>query len=78
MCFNLFGPAAIDPSFGTQLFRELPGLPPGIQIDTIAFEFAPDRTTHLDDKTAFDAFVTYVRPDGLRGFIGIDVNNHHL
>ena len=72
MCFNLFGPAAIDPSFGTQLFRQLPGLPSGIQIRTIAFEFAPDRTTHLGDKTAFDAFVTYVRPDGLRGFIGIE------
>jgi hypothetical protein len=72
MCFNLFGPAAIDLSLGTQLFRELPGLPSGIQIKMIAFEFAPDRTTHLDYKTAFDALVDYVRPDGSRGFIGIE------
>lgn len=72
MCFNLFGPAANDPSFGTQLFSGLPGLPSDIQVRKICFEFAPDRTTHLDDKTAFDAFVDYARPGGSRGFIAIE------
>jgi hypothetical protein len=72
LCFNLFGPAARDRDWATALFTALDGVPQDIRVERVLFEFAPDRAQHLRDNTSFDAFVEYTRPDGRRGFIGIE------
>lgn len=72
MCFNLFGPLAVDLDLATRLMAKLPGFPANGVVTKIEFEFAPDPKTHLDDNSAFDAFVEYRRPDGKMGFFGIE------
>ncbi|MFH1375197.1 MAG: hypothetical protein ABIH35_00835 [Patescibacteria group bacterium] len=73
MCFNLFGPLVDDKEFATNVFKTI--LPNEVEkIIEIAFEYAPDHANeYLDDRTAFDAFVKFKRPDGKGiGFIGIE------
>ncbi len=72
MCFNLFGLMAKDVKFATAVFRQLPGLPGDLQITRLIFEYAPDKSAHLNDSTSFDAFAEYERPGKIRGFIGIE------
>jgi hypothetical protein len=72
MCFNLFGPWALDHDLATHVLKQiLPG-----QVDHVTkvlFEHAPQPASeYLNDRTAFDAFVEYTRPDGCLGFIGIE------
>lgn len=72
MCFNLFGPLVDDIDLATMLIhRLLPG-----QIDRVLrveIEFAPEPASdYLADRTAFDAFVEYRRPDGYLGCLGIE------
>jgi hypothetical protein len=72
MCFNLFGPLAEDRTLATACFRRL--LPGEVdKVVSLKFEYAPaPRSEYLDDRTSFDAFVEYLRPDGARAFIGIE------
>lgn len=72
MCFNLFGPLAMDLDLATSLMTALPGFPSGGTVTKVEFEFAPDPETHLDDNTAFDAYVEYRRLDGKMGFFAIE------
>ena len=73
LCFNLFGPLAADLDLATRLLRAT--LPTEIhEVTGIEFEVAPaPASEHLDDKTAFDVLIRYVRPDGAAGFIGVEV-----
>lgn len=73
MCFNLFGPLKTDRPMGTELMRALPGFPADAAVDAIVFEDAPGpNDRYLNDLTSFDCFMTYTRPGGARGFIGIE------
>ena len=72
MCFNLWAPLADDLQLATRLVRSLPGLPEDLRVTGVVLEHAPDKKSHLDDATAFDAFVDYELPDGTRGFIGVE------
>ena len=72
MCFNLFGPLVNDAELATRLFAAaFPG-----EVDCVtrvAIEYAPQPAAeYLDDSTAFDAFVEYLRLDGSKGFFGVE------
>src|SRR5207248_6150410 len=49
----------------------LPGAPHDIQVTRVELEFAPPPAKHLNDRTAFDAWIEYRRGDA-SGFIGIE------
>jgi len=72
MCFNLFGPMVTDHALATRVFRLI--LPQEVEkVTNVAIEFAPEPASeYLGDRTAFDAFVEFMRPDGQRGFVGIE------
>jgi len=72
MCFNLFGPLVDDTELATRLMQVL--LPGEIQsVSRVFLEYAPEPAKdYLNDLTAFDAFVSYLRPDGQPGFVGIE------
>jgi hypothetical protein len=72
MCFNLFGPLKYDLELATRLMQGLPGFPGDAEVTRVCFEYAPDKASHLDDRTTFDAYVEYHRPGNIRGFIGIE------
>ena len=73
MCFNLFAPLADDLDLATRLVRTLPGLPSGIDVVRVEFEYRPGKKgLFLGDGTLFDAFLEYERPGGVRGFVGIE------
>jgi len=72
MCFNLFGSLKSDLQLATRLFRLLPGVPSDATVTSLSFEYAPNKTEHLNDATAFDAFVEYERLGAVRGFIGVE------
>ncbi|HEY3268747.1 MAG TPA: hypothetical protein VGM37_17660 [Armatimonadota bacterium] len=74
MCFNLFGPLRSDRgmSLATRLLALLPNAPQDASVTGVSFEHAPNKALHLQDATSFDAFITYARPGGARGFIGIE------
>jgi len=71
MCFNLFAPMGDDLELASLLAEALPGVPKGLSVRAISLEYAPSKESHLNDRTAFDAFIEYER-DGNRGFIGIE------
>lgn len=70
MCFNIFGslrdhldlPALLNDAFELDISS----------IDGVECEWAPDRTAHLNDRTAFDAFVTYRDSSGHSCFLAIE------
>jgi hypothetical protein len=72
MCFNLFGPLALDLELATRLIAVvLPGRVAAV-LD-VKLEWAPEPAAdHLGDRTAFDALVIYRQPDGQRAFLGIE------
>lgn len=73
MCFNLFGPLVEDLGLATQCLRALLGDREVREVTQVLIEWAPQpRGEYLDDATAFDAFVAYVRSDGRQGFVGIE------
>ncbi|MHB1456361.1 MAG: PGN_0703 family putative restriction endonuclease [Armatimonadota bacterium] len=73
MCFNLFGPFVDDADLATVALRSLLGDNEVKCVQETVLEFAPSpRSEYLNDRTAFDAFVTYERPDGSLGFLGIE------
>ena len=71
MCFNLLGPLNSS-NIATRLMRLLPGFPQDATVTGILFEHAPSKEHHLNDLTSFDAFVSYERSDGRKGFIGVE------
>jgi hypothetical protein len=72
MCFNLFGPLVDNLELATHLVQAL--LPDEIQtVSRVQFEYAPEPgRDYLNDRTAFDAFISFIRPDNQPGFIGIE------
>ena len=57
MCFNIFGSLRTNPDLPA-LLSEVFALDV-TSIEGVECEWAPERTAHLNDRTAFDAFVTY-------------------
>ena len=73
MCFNLLGCLAGDLSLATAAFSALLGDGEVARVTQLLFEYAPEpQGEYLNDRTAFDAFVTYERPGGGLGFLGIE------
>jgi hypothetical protein len=72
MCFNLFGPLVDDLELATHLAQLL--LPGEIQAVTkVQFEYAPEPARdYLNDRTAFDAFISFTGTNNFLGFIGIE------
>lgn len=72
MCFNLFGPLVDDVGLATRLLSAL--LPGEVaQVEQVLVEWAPEpASAFLGDRTAFDAFIAYRRPDGQRAFVGFE------
>src|SRR3954471_7048128 len=71
LCFNLFGPLGSDLGSASQAIAGLLGVPHDIRVTAVKIEFAPPAESHLEDRTAFDAWIEYEGPNG-RGFIGIE------
>ncbi len=73
MCFNLFGPLAVNAERATRLVKSLLGADEVARVSRVAIEWAPDpAASYLGDRTAFDAVVEYERPDGSRALLGIE------
>lgn len=72
MCFNLFGPLVVNHDLATEVLKLI--LPNEVKkVVDVKIEYAPEPACeYLDDRTAFDAFVEFVRPDGKYGFVGIE------
>ena len=72
MCFNLFGPMVDDLNLATRVFRKI--VPGGVdRVTKVAIEYAPEPAAeYLNDRTAFDAFAEFIRPDGSKGSLGIE------
>ncbi len=72
MCFNLFGLLVLDHDLATRIFKLV--FPDEVEkVVEVKIEYAPEPTCeYLDDRTAFDAFVEFVCPDGNKGFVGIE------
>ncbi len=72
MCFNVFGPLVGDLDLASRCMRAL--LPTGVdRVTEVRIEYAPAPAhEYLGDRTSFDAFVAYLRPDGEAAFLGIE------
>jgi len=72
MCFNLLAPLAQDLDLASRLLTGLPGLPDSLRVTEVKVEYAPPKEQHLNDNTAFDAWIEYERDPDVRGFVGIE------
>ena len=73
MCFNLFGPLALNHERATEMVRALWGTHVK-RVTNLEIEWAPQPAgEYLNDKTAFDVFIEYEDDGGMAGFIGIEV-----
>lgn len=70
LCFNIFGSLRSEQAFAA-LVTEVFGIDVAT-VDTVECEWAPDKTLHLNDRTAFDAFVEYRDSSGRRCFLAIE------
>ena len=71
LCFNIFGAIGTHPAF-PQLLRLLFD-PDVADLDAVECEWAPQPpSNHLDDRSAFDAFVAYRHASGPACFVGIE------
>lgn len=70
MCFNVFGSLREHPDL-PQLLSEVFELDV-FSIDLVECEWAPERTAHLHDRTAFDAFVAYKDSSGQSCLLAIE------
>ena len=72
--YNLFTPLETMPEIAADLFSRMIDVPIK-QIKSIKIEYAGtgDKSMYLNDRTSFDAFVSYITPDGKNGGIGIEV-----
>jgi hypothetical protein len=74
LCFNMFGPLALDLDLATSIFRRL--LPEFVHtVDQIAFEHSPGRreARFLADGTAFDLAVRVTTPEGESATVYVEV-----
>lgn len=71
LCFNLFGYLRQHPDEAAQGLAAILALDVD-KVLNVCVEWAPDRDVHLRDRTAFDAFVVYLRGDGRRAFLGVE------
>ena len=74
LAFNLFATLSKDKLLATKFFSDL--FPDRIkEVTEILFEHSPGRRDHeyTGDSSAFDVFVIYISPNGLKGFAGIEV-----
>ena len=71
MCFNLFGYLELHLDLASRVLAALDS--DVAQVTDVRIEWAPEPAAdHLDDRTAFDAFVAYERKHGGKGFFGIE------
>lgn len=78
MCFNLFGPLAMDPSVATEAVRTWWPDAPG-RVRQVRFEWSPGRRIggrFLENSSAFDAAFELEMDAGARGVIGIETKYH--
>jgi hypothetical protein len=72
MCFNLFGPLALDPQYAKAVVSALVHEPLRV-VNHVIFEWAPTPCAeYLGDSTAFDAFIEYTTVAGELCAIGIE------
>ncbi len=72
--FNFFVPLKNNRDLGKKVFNEMFSTPIE-SIDEVSIHFAPSPANKfLNDKTSFDAFVSYTNSDGEKCALGIDVN----
>ena len=71
LCFNLFGHLNAHRVVAAKVMSLAFGLDIAT-VENIRVEWSPDRAVHLDDRTAFDAYVEYRTHDGKRGFVGVE------
>ena len=72
--YNLFTPLETMPEIAVDLFSKMIGVPIK-QIKAIEIEYPgqPENMPYLNDRTSFDAFVSYITSDDRKGGIGIEV-----
>lgn len=70
LCFNIFGPLRAEPVFAA-VVSEVFDID-AASVDTVECEWAPDKALHLNDRTAFDAFVEYRDSAGRLCFLAIE------
>jgi hypothetical protein len=70
MCFNIFGPLVADRTLAQVLVQAVVPSPVD-KVRDVEIGHSP-AARYLDDKTAFDAFISYERVDGGRGFVAIE------
>ncbi|WP_380789377.1 hypothetical protein [Sphingobium xenophagum] len=75
LVFNAFGPLRLDECLATNILRAMfPDLADATA-ETVLFEHSPGRGSDdlTGDNTAWDAAITYVRADGRKGIIAIEM-----
>lgn len=70
LCFNIFGSLRDHPQLGV-LLSDVFDIDVST-IDRVECEWAPEREAHLNDRTAFDAFIAYRDSDARRCFLAIE------
>jgi hypothetical protein len=72
LAFNLFAPLVDQPELATRLIQAIH--PDPIQrVTRVSLAWAPrPANDYLNDLTSFDVFIEYLRPDGARGFAGVE------
>jgi hypothetical protein len=71
LCFNLFGALRGSPDLPRLLLEAF--RIPVAQVVDVTCEWAPlDRKAHLEDRTAFDAFVRFSTPTGEPCFLAVE------
>ena len=75
LTFNLFGPLRLDLMLATRFVQHLFPELADARVHGVLFEHAPGRgdSRLTGDYSAFDTVIAYDRPNGSRGFIGIEV-----
>jgi hypothetical protein len=72
LCFNLFGQLGAEKPAAARVLGAMLGLEIAT-VDQVLVEHAPPAAkAMLEDRTAFDAFVTYTTPTGAKGFVGVE------
>lgn len=77
MCFNLFGPLALDLEAASRVARRL--WPDRVDtVTAVRFEHSPGRgdPTYLDNRSAADALIEHTTPSGGVGIIAIETKYH--
>jgi PD-(D/E)XK nuclease superfamily protein len=70
LCFNIFGSLRDEPKLA-HVVSKVFGIA-AAEVVRVECEWAPDKRSHLNDRTAFDAFIEYRDAAGHRRFLGIE------